>query len=310
MIPSTFDQPTILAAIVAATGESAKSLAPIERAGAVNIVLVAVLESGRRVIVRVNTAGEHWRFEKEAWCIAQAQAIGVAAPAVLSLGSSEQDSWMIESELPGRSGDRIPSPDRPAVWLQIGTSLAKIHQIAVGGFGQTLAEMASGGETKWRRYLEYNLAQLDHHDPLLALGLLNPARQANLRAAIEQLARLQPRLGLSHGDLSLRNVIVQGQGATLIDWGCAEGHLVPHWDLGLVAGSVMPDDAPAFSALLTGYGLDQADYLAIRPNIERLRLLEATDKVRWALERNPGELPRLAARLRRTWRRLGNSLAS
>ena len=52
-----------------------------------------------------------------------------------------------------------------------------------------------------------------------------------------------------------------------------------------------------FDELLAGYGIGRAGYDAIRSDVVALRLLIATDKVRWALERKPDRLPDLVEAL-------------
>jgi tRNA A-37 threonylcarbamoyl transferase component Bud32 len=112
-------------------------------------------------------------------------------------------------------------------------------------------------------------------------------------------AATQFQFGLSHGDLSLKNTRVDGDTVHLIDWGCAQAHAVPHYDLGVVLADSLADDSAEFGAMLDGYGLTRQEYGAIRDEVRDLLLLEAIDKVRWSRDRNSARLAEKVARLRR-----------
>ena len=115
----------------------------------------------------------------------------------------------------------------------------------------------------------------------------------------EDLARLPVRFSLCHGDPSPWNVIRGDDGELrLIDWGEAHAHVVPHFDLGVILDGRVDDQTPAFQQLLAGYGLDTAGYAAIRHQVWALRLLIATDKVRWAIARKPERTSAKVATLR------------
>ncbi len=62
---------------------------------------------------------------------------------------------------------------------------------------------------------------------------------------------------------------------------------MPHYDLGVVLDGRLSEHQPEFRALLDGYGWDPAEYPEVRREVMDLRLLIATDKVRWALDRKP-----------------------
>ena len=84
----------------------------------------------------------------------------------------------------------------------------------------------------------------------------------------------------------------------VIDWGCAHGHLVPHYDLGVILAESLVEHGPEFVALLDGYGLDPTSFSReARADVFNLQALEAVDKVRWALDRNPTRLPALSGRM-------------
>lgn len=262
------------------------------------VFLVSFAE--RHVVARFNALSELDRFQKEAWCIDVAARAGVPGPAVLAICSEGDHSFMVESYAAGHRGDALPAADQGTMWRDLGGYLRRIHAIPVGGFGEKHADLTEDDSNRgWIRYLDYNRSALTPHDPLLELKALDSEEQKVLRDTFDGLARLPVRFGLCHGDPSPWNVIRGDDGELrLIDWGEAHAHVVPHFDLGVILDGRLDDQAPAFEQLLVGYGLDRAGYDAIRRDVWALRLLIATDLVRWAIDRKPERLSAKIATLR------------
>ena len=84
---------------------------------------------------------------------------------------------------------------------------------------------------------------------------------------------------------------------SLLDWGSAEAHLVPHYDLLEILRRLPPSDA-RFQAFLGGYGLDEAEFAALLPEVRSLALLKAFDLTRWAIDRCPARIEEIAEQAR------------
>lgn len=265
-------------------------IAEVAVQGGVNRTFLATA-ADRQLIVRVNEAAELTRFQKEAWAISHSAAAGVPSPEVLSVGVDGDLAYMIESYVEGPSGDTFNAGEQRSAWREIGTLLKRIHSVPVGGFGEELADMSDGGSTNWDRYLEYNLSSLDDNDPLLAKQILDKSTQQRLKSSFAKLKSIPKRFGLSHGDMSLKNVISHDGRLHVVDWGEANAHFVPHFDLGVILEDSLDSASPEFAELLTGYGLDLRSFRDLEPDIHALRLLIRTDKVRWAMDRKPERLP-------------------
>ncbi len=280
------------------TGATVADVAPVVGRGDVNQVYVVRTGDGARYVVRSHERAELDRYHKEAWAIEHAGAAGVLVAPVLATGQVGQRAWMLQPFLRGTPGDELGPGEREQAWRGIGTQMRRIHAVPVDGFGETVSDLAAGSEASWHKYLAYNLGELTASDPLLSLGLLDRAAQAHLRGLFEHLATRPVRLGLCHGDLSLRNVIVRDRSVQVIDWGCAQGHFVPHYDLGVILADSLGEDTVEFAALLDGYGIDPTSFRRdIRFDVLAFGALEAVDKVRWAFDRNRARLPALAGRL-------------
>ena len=271
----------------------------------VNDVLLVSCEE-QQVVARFNLAAELGRFRKEAWCIERAAEVRVGGPEVLGVGTDGAYAFIVESFVGGRRGDAVPEADQRQIWRDLGGHLRRVHAVPVGGFGEELADLTGGGGygADWNRYLGFNRSALTPADPLLELDGFDDETQKRLRRMFEILAGATLRFGLCHGDPSLSNVILGDDGVLrLIDWGEAHAHVVPHFDLGGILQGGLDEQAPEFQAVLDGYGLDRAGYEAIGPEVIALRLLIATDKVRWAIDRKPERLPAKVETLRSLLRR-------
>lgn len=271
--------------------------------GLVNQVFV-VEGGGESVVVRLcdgpYAAEQH---EKEAWCIAAARGVGVPGPSVFAVGTAEDGAaYMIESFVAGVAGDELPG-EALRIWRKLGEYARAIHGIEVDGFGVNLPDFTSGdARGGWLRYVDYNVESLNERDELLRLGVLTRGQSPRVRAIFEGLRGREFRFGMNHGDLSLKNTIVDGAGGVhLLDWGTAFADIVPHHDFVQLLKKQLtkgePDDA-GVGAFLEGYGMGREEYEALLPELESVLLLRAFDLVRYAIDRRPEHVPHYAARAR------------
>ena len=123
---------------------------------------------------------------------------------------------------------------------------------------------------------------------MLKLRVLNERQSRIIRTILEELKEQSFDFGLNHGDLSLKNVIVDDSGkVTLLDWGSAEASIVPHHDLiQLLKINMLENDPDAgeIQSFLEGYGISQSEFAEMLPTLESLLLLRAFDKLRWAID--------------------------
>ena len=261
---------------------------PILRRGSVNKVFI-VETTGTKLVVRLSDNTESLEeYEKEAWCIDRAAVLSVPVATVLDVGVIEQHAYMIQSYVEGVEGTDSLFP-RSHIWRQLGKYARLIHSIGVAGFGLKLSGLTQGNSREsWLQYLNYNIESLDEHDELVKLKVLTPPQSKIIRGIFEELKGHSLEFGLNHGDLSLKNVIVNDGNVHLIDWGSAEASIVPHHDLIQMLKMNMlesdPDDGE-IQSFLHGYGISQSEFAQMLPTLESLLLLRAFDKLRWALDR-------------------------
>jgi aminoglycoside phosphotransferase (APT) family kinase protein len=271
------------------SGGNITSLEPLEDTGEVNQVFL-VTANHRRYVARVNGVEELPRFQKEEWCINQAVQAGVKSPQVLSVASQGDTAYMLMEYIDGQRTDK-EGVDQSMVWRTLGQYAKLIHSVATGSFGEDLSDLTEASSDKWDKYLTYNISSLDGEDILRQQGIITEDQATQLKTYFGGLAGSQFKFGLSHGDLSLDNAIVCNDSeVNLLDWGSAAGHVVPHYDLGVILTDSISEDSDNFRSVLDGYELSLEDFGAIAEEVKSIMLLIATDKIRWAIDRSPESL--------------------
>ncbi|MDQ6422779.1 aminoglycoside phosphotransferase family protein [Paenibacillus sp. LHD-117] len=284
--------------------EQVKTSYQIIGKGITNQVCVVETES-RKVVVRMNDKDSFPSFIKEKWCIEQAAAVGIPGPEVLSVGMVDETAYMIQTFIHGDNGvdSKVPKSD---VWRQLGEYAKLIHSIQVKGYGENLIDPEhgefqspshAGSDGSWQGYVQYNINSLTEHDRLIELGVITQMESRRVRTLFENLKKKTFRFGLNHGDISLKNTIVnQANQVILLDWGNAEVSVVPHSTvaqlmhyqiLGLEEGPSIEE----FNVLMDGYGISEKDLSETR----HLLLLRAFDTLRWAIDQSPDLIDSYAA---------------
>ncbi|WP_219834838.1 phosphotransferase family protein [Paenibacillus sp. R14(2021)] len=282
--------------------EQVKASYQIIGKGFVNQVCVVETER-RKVVVRMNDTGTYPSYVKEKWCMEQAAAAGIPGPEVLSIGIVDETAYMIQTFVEGDNGldSTLPKAD---IWRQLGEYAKRIHSIQVKGYGENLIDPVhgefhspshAGSDGSWLGYVQYNINSLTEHDRLIELGVLTPMQSQRARRLFEDVKKETFRFGLIHGDLSLKNTIVDQTGQVIVlDWGNAEVRTVPHGDMIGLMQSQIQDGAPnteEFQAFLDGYGMRVEDLAYGR----HMLLLKAFDTLRWAIDRSPDRIESYAA---------------
>lgn len=260
---------------------------------------IAVVETvSMKAVIRMNGISAYDDYVKEQWCINQAALIGIPGPDVLSVGKTEECAYMIQTFVEGDNGEDSAQP-KAAIWRQIGEYAKRIHGIRTEGYGEQLTDPDrglfrspphNGFDGSWRSFVQYNRDSLTGDDRLLELGVITVSESRKAELLFESFRSAPLDFGLNHGDLSLKNTVVDPQGRVhLLDWGSAEVNLVPYRDfiepLRYMENGQL--EAPFFSAFLEGYGLNQREYDDMQHELNGYRLLIAFDKLRWAIDKKP-----------------------
>ena len=268
---------------------------PIIGKGDVNRVYI-VKQDNNQIVVRLNSEDELNRFKKEAWCLEEASSKGIPSPHLIDIGVKNNTAYMILNFIAGKNGSDI-SENKEKIWHVIGSYAKKINSISTRGFGETMTSPGDFSDS-WERYLTYNIQSFDHNDELLKLGVLTKEHSQLIKKRFIRLKDKQFHFGLVHGDLSLENVIVENDKVTLIDWGVAESTIAPHMEIVDLLQNQMSDTGSLFDNFLLGYGMDRDEYESLKPDIETLALLQAIDKLRWAIDRKQDKVEKFSQRVK------------
>jgi hypothetical protein len=216
------------------------------------------------------------------------------------VGEASGNAYMIQAFIEGINGKEIKG-DRTAIWRKLGEYAKLIHAIKVTGWGEDFFDDTPGGQrASWLKFLDYNIESLTDDDQLIALGVVSRGQSRWIRDLFEELKGETFQFGLNHGDLSIWNTLVEPSRKTsLLDWGSAEAHIVPHFDMLHIVGRNLEGGAPTaeeMSAFRQGYGLSDEEHRRLKPQLDRLLLLTTFDKLRWAIDRNPSRIQEFTER--------------
>ena len=230
--------------------------------GSVNSVRAGKLASGREVIVRCHPKGiRNGYFHAESTAAQTALAAGLPSYNTLVIHDYEGGddfAFQVIEKLPGSAIKKwlVTHPeDESALLLQIGTSMAKLHQVSVSGFGPFSNEQAEQGKLvglhqtlgeSVRAGLPTNLNVLQE------AGLLTAAQAAAITKLFSDDSPLLQRTDavLVHNDFADWNLLTDGHDITgILDWDECVGS-DPISDIACWSTFFNPERLPAF---LDGY---------------------------------------------------------
>jgi aminoglycoside phosphotransferase (APT) family kinase protein len=283
--------------------ENTRSIFQIEGKGIVNQVFIVQTDLSK-VIVRINAApGTFEMYQKEKWCIEQSALQDIPGPDVLAIGQIDQVVYMIQTYITGKNAD-VTLINKAEIWWKLGEYTRRVHTIPTNGFGDILTDSNNGTfrasthdgfNGTWHSFIQYNINSLTSKDPLIELGVLSNKDTKNVKRNFEKLLEEHFEFGLNHGDLSLQNTMVDDEGKIfLLDWGSAGVQVKPYWDVIQLIKRQVTLEWPKqveINAFLEGYGLEKNSFPHWESNLESLLLLDAFDKLRWAIDCQPDRIP-------------------
>ena len=277
-------------AVAAGHGFPQDPVDAVHQRGSVNYVFIVGAGADRFVIRFARDPQRADEFAAERWCAQRAAAQGIPTAEVVAVGILEGVPYGVQRFVTGKPGDSVTGSE---LWSALGRYGRVINAISADDSAPTGLFTRFGRDlpSAWNAHVEYNLGELDATDPLLRMGVYSSQQQDRLRKTLTELSEIPMRFGLSHGDLSIRNLLLPaGESPVLIDWGSASFGPVPLTDLLLLdrdarnAGS--PSDAE-FHAFAEAAGVDLEQ---VRGTLNAYRQLHLLDLVRWATDQRPERL--------------------
>jgi hygromycin-B 4-O-kinase len=207
-------------------------------------------------------------YRKERWAIDHARRLDIPAPRVIAVGATPAGiSWMLSRRVPGRpASERV---DTQPVLRQLGQYVRKLHDTTLDRFGNA-RDAATEGQS-WGEFLQREFALATRLEQLQSLGFIDGAGALRVAEVVQRLgAGREPRL--NHGDLRLKNVLVDEAGriSAIIDWEFALAAPAPEWDLALALHDLSVDEKDAF---VDGYGLGHEELVSATPMLAALNML-------------------------------------
>jgi aminoglycoside phosphotransferase (APT) family kinase protein len=242
-------------------------------AGLSNSVFQADHPAGQFVVRIAEQAEKLNAYIKEQWAICRVRELGVPTPEVLEVGSDIIGMpYMIVRRVRGE--EAIHHPLRLDVLRDMGRYTALINSVPTTGFGRTFEWSANrlSHNASWKAYLDSELALEHRLEVLRKHRMLAPAKLRKLRGLLLAIGRKRKAPTLNHGDMRLKNVIVDEAGkiTAIIDWEECCSQIAPYWDVSLALHDLSIDAKQAF---LEGYGLSREDIVAIAPSLRALNVI-------------------------------------
>ena len=265
-------------------GESARRV--VECAGGLTNAVYSLKVSRGEFIVRTHEDPTKIHdYLKEQWGMDAAREVGVPTPRVLEVGNfADGRPYMVAEKIRGIEGPA--APDRLGLIEQMGRAASCLHKIRTHGFG-TVFDWSSNSLSRhetWAGYIADGFDVEGRIKILLRYRMVNLRQAEILRRTAARVTRWRQRPGLHHGDLRLKNVLVDqdtGRIAALIDWESCASMPGSTWDLSLALHDLGIDDKEAF---LTGYGMKPKTYTDALAFIRCFNMLNYAHAVRSAGE--------------------------
>jgi aminoglycoside phosphotransferase (APT) family kinase protein len=268
-------------------------------AGLSNFVFLAQHAEGKFIVRISPDAGTINAFIKEQWSQLAAKKAGVPTAEILEVGVSViPHPYMITRNVDGQPAKT--HPDRPGIARQMGEIAAKINSVRTHGFGATFewSNNLLSLNNSWKGYLENEYRYQDKLERLEKRSLLPKDEARDIERIFRDAARLKPKPTLCHGDIRLKNVIVDEEGkiAAILDWEKATSNLSPQWELSLALHDLGIDE---MQSLVEGYGITRRKLLDAIPLIKAFNILNYTAEVdRAVAEKDKPGLERVRLRLK------------
>ena len=164
-------------------------------------------------------------------------------------------------------------------------TLAVINSIRTKNFGKHFDWTTNGSKhSTWSDFIDEEWKFEERLHFLSRLKVLPNRELKHLRKIIDDSRTLQIKPSLNHGDLRLKNVIVDDDGeiAAIIDWEECLSGIAPQWDLSISLHDLSIDEKHLF---LEGYGLSPEEVEEMSPLIKAFNILNYRDAIEHAIQK-------------------------
>lgn len=243
-----------------------------QRSGKTNFVF-AVNHVEGQFVIRISPDAEPMEtFGKELWASQKVREAGVPSPDVLAVGNDiGSEPYMISRRVTGAEATHHPQRDR--IIHEMGRYARMINSIRTRDFGSNFDWTNKGPKHHtWADYLEKEWNVERRLQLFTKHKILLPRDVSKLRKIIEETRMLHIQPCLNHGDLRLKNVIVDEDGdiAAIVDWEDCLSTIAPQWELSIALHDLSIDEKHLF---IDGYGLDSEEMAAMSSLIKAFNIV-------------------------------------
>ncbi len=218
-------------------------------------------------------------FIKEQWAQTKARQAGVPTSEILEVGNEViGHPFMISRTVVGK--EATYNPARLNILREMGRLAALINSIPTNDFGSTF-DWSSNQLSRNETFADYLQKELQVESKLQILEkrrVLSAKQIKRLQAIFADAIKLNPKSSLNHGDIRLKNVIVDEQGEikAILDWEHCTSNLAPQWELSLALHDLWIDEKQDF---LEGYGISEKKVMEIAPLMKAFNIVNYAPKI-------------------------------
>jgi aminoglycoside phosphotransferase (APT) family kinase protein len=256
-----------------------------KRTGLTNFVF-AINHAEGQFVIRISPDSNKLKaYQKELWATRRVRVLGIPTPEVLMVGTVESgEPYMISRRVSGT--EAIHHPNRLSIIHEVGIFAKEINSIQTHNFGESFDWLDTPPPpVSWSDFLdnEWNAGErltfLEEHE------FISKERIKQLYSIFEEAKVMDVRPTLSHGDLRLKNVIVDEDGeiTAIIDWEDCLSTFSAAWELSIALHDLSIDEKHAF---LDGYGLEDSEVAKMSPLLKAFNIMNYVSAINAAIAEN------------------------
>ena len=237
--------------------------------GKTNFVFEVQHNEGKFVVRLNSDASKLQSFMKEQWATAQVKKLGVPTPDIVEVSNEVVECpYMISRCVVGT--EATFHPQRGEIVRELGRYARLINSVRTNGFGSTFVWSRNklSHNATWQEFLKDEL-DLSYRRKLLESAHLLSKQTSKTVRSILNVAPKKPVL--NHGDLRLKNVVVNKQGriTAILDWEHCMSNTVA-WDLSIALHDLSINHKQEF---LAGYQMSESNMMRLAPMIKALNIV-------------------------------------
>lgn len=252
-----------------------------KRSGLSNYVFAVNHVEGQFVVRISPEPGKIEAFRKELWATQKVREVGVPSPEVLAVGNIGSEPYMVTRRVTG--AEATHHPRRKHIVHEIGRYAAIINSVRTTNFGSNFDWTTNEPKhSTWAEYLDREwdvgrrLSLFTQHQ------MLSSQQVEKLREIVNNTRASHIEPLLNHGDLRLKNVIVDDDGeiAAIVDWEDCLSTIAPQWELSIALHDLSIDEKDLF---IEGYGLNGKQLVEMSPLIKAFNIINYSNAIESAV---------------------------